>query len=290
MGRLVSGCLMAIGAVVVLFVIVAILVSRSSNSNYGSSALTSDQTTQQSAFSVTSGNTTYYGTIVSEVGVAVLGLRDVGPYLSGGFEELVKADGKFVVVSVAISNRQNTAITMNTSLFEILGSNGNVYSASEKSMEVGTSDDLFLAQINPGVTKTGLVIFDVPQTLSLDSLRLRFRGGMTGGSAILPLKVDSVERPAAAPSAPVAPSAPAEQPNGDSQPENQNTVVQQPVPVNGPQATTPTAVSIGQTPEEVEAILGPPTSITTGAEHVYSYPHLTVVFVGGKVSEIHPSQ
>ena len=291
MGRLVSGCLMAIGSVVVLFVIVAILVfSRSSNSNSGSSALTSDQTAQQSAFSVTNGNTTYYGTIASDVGVAVLGLRDVGPYLSGGFEELVKADGKFIIVSVAISNRQNTAITMNTSLFEILDSNGDVYSASEKSMEVGTSNDLFLAQINPGVTKTGLVVFDVPQTLSLDNLRLRFRGGMTGDSAILPLKVDSVEQPAAAPSAPVAPSAPAEQPNGDSQPENPNTVVQQPVPVNGPQATTPTTVSIGQTPEEVEAILGPPTSITTGAKHVYTYPNLTVVFVGGKVSETHPSQ
>jgi hypothetical protein len=282
MGRFLSGCLMAIGTVVVVIVIGGILLSHKSSSTDSSSiSPTSDQSAQQPPFSITRGNITYYGTISSDVGVAVLGLRDAGPYLPGAFDELEKADGKFIVVAVAISNRQNTAITMNTSLFEILDSSGNVYSASEKSMEVGTGNDLFLAQINPGVIKTGLVIFDVPQTLSLDSLRLRFRGGMTGDSAILPLKVDSAEQP--------VPSTPAAQPSANDQPDIQYPVAQ-PVPVGSSQPTTPTTVSIGQTPSEVEAILGQPISVTTGAKHVYTYAHVTVVFVDGKVSEIHQTE
>lgn len=108
MGRLVSGCLMAIGAFVVLIVVGAIFVSsRSSGSGSGPSPLVSDQPAQQAAFSVVHDNTTYYGTIASDVGVAILGLRDAGPYLSGGFDDLVQADGKFIVVAVAIENRQS---------------------------------------------------------------------------------------------------------------------------------------------------------------------------------------
>lgn len=251
----------------------------------GSPAPTSDQPAQQPNFSVTRANTTYYGTIASDVGVVVLGLRDAGPYLADGFEELVKADGKFIVVAVAITNRQNTAITMNTSLFEILDSSGNVYSASEKSMEVGPSDDLFLAQINPGITKTGLVVFDVPQSLSPDNLRLSFRGGMTGDTAVLPLKVNSVEQ------SEVSPSVPTAQPTENNQPAIPNTAAQQPVAAESPQAaTTPRTISIGQTRAEVEAILGPPISVTTGAQHIYTYPHLTITFVDDKVSEIHRDQ
>ena len=49
-------------------------------------------------------------------------------------------------------------------------------------------------------------------------------------------------------------------------------------------------VSIGQTQDEVTALLGPPNSVTTGAKHVYTYAHLTVVFVDGRVSELHETQ
>jgi hypothetical protein len=108
---------MAIGALVVLIVIGAILISHNSSSGLGSSSSTPDEPTQQAPFTYTHGATTYYGTTVSDVGVAILGIRDAGSYLSGGFEELVKADGKFIIVAVAISNRQNTATTMNQSLF-----------------------------------------------------------------------------------------------------------------------------------------------------------------------------
>jgi hypothetical protein len=51
-------------------------------------------------------------------------------------------------------------------------------------------------------------------------------------------------------------------------------------------AAPQTRVTKGQTAAQVLAILGPPVSVTTGAKHVYLYPHLKIVFVDGRVSEI----
>lgn len=157
-----------------------------------------EQEPQKPPFSVVDGDTTYHGARSSNVGVAVLRVTS-GPFLFGGLDGIVKADGKFIFVAVAIFNGQNSAVTMDTGLFEILDTKGNVYSASVTSMDVGSASNLFLAQINPGITKTGEIVFDVPQTLSVDNLLLRFRGGMTGNSAVLPLKVDSTIMPVPAP-------------------------------------------------------------------------------------------
>jgi TonB family protein len=142
------------------------------------------------AFSICRGDTIYYGAFSSNVGVAIL---DVGstPFLGSEFGGVERSDGKFIIVTVAISNQQRDAITMDTNLFEIVDSNGIVYSASEKSIELGSSD-LFLARINPGVNKVGRIAFDVPENLKLDNLELRFRGGMTGAAAIVPLRINSV--------------------------------------------------------------------------------------------------
>jgi hypothetical protein len=107
---------------------------------------------------------------------------------------------------------------------------------------------------------------------------------MTGDSAVLPLKVTSNESQTAAPTVPVEPSGPADQPD------DQNTAAQPTVPLQSSSATPFTPISVGQTSEQVEAALGPPVSVTTGTKHIYTYPHLMIVFVDDKVSEIHQIQ
>jgi ribosomal protein L40E len=59
-----------------------------------------------------------------------------------------------------------------------------------------------------------------------------------------------------------------------------------------PSASQIADVTPGQTPDQVVAILGPPTSITTGPTPAYNYPHLVIIFARGKVWKIHqfPSQ
>jgi hypothetical protein len=64
-------------------------------------------------------------------------------------------------------------------------------------------------------------------------------------------------------------------------------VDQEKEPVNTVNAPSTQQVAVGQTSEQVVAILGPPSSVTTGAKRIYNYPHLSVVFADGKVSELH---
>jgi hypothetical protein len=164
-------------------------------------------------FSWTNGGTTYHGAMTSNVGVVVLGVKSgayfirnpYGTYGVPGPEDLIRADGKFITVSVGIYNRQNSAITMDSGLFKLVDSAGNEYSTSKESMEVRPSDRLFLAQINPGITKTGVIVFDVPETLALHGLLLRVRGGMTGRSADVALEVNSTVKQVPAPSESASP-------------------------------------------------------------------------------------
>lgn len=276
---------------------------------------------QQPAFFVTSGDKTYYGAISSEVGVAILRISS-SPYFVG-FGVPERADGKFIYVTVAIENKQNTAITMNANLFEILDTSNNVYSASEKSMEVPPNRDLFLAGINPGVVKVGLIVFDVPANLGMDNLWLRFRGGMTGESATLALNVNALTQPA--PSSlettpqPVESGSPdihdgvisgrvARNVSADSpqlgvplfpettkeQSESNNDNVgasnnAQSLPLSSSQTErNGKKISVGETTDEVVSILGYPSSVTTGAKVIYVYPHLQLIFTNGKVSDIRP--
>jgi hypothetical protein len=53
-----------------------------------------------------------------------------------------------------------------------------------------------------------------------------------------------------------------------------------------PKGQTSGEVLIGQTPDEVIAILGPPSSITTGAQRIYTYPKVQISFIDGKVARV----
>jgi hypothetical protein len=137
---------------------------------------------------------------------------------------------------------------MNTSLFEILDAYGNVYSASEKSMEIQGGNDLFLAQINPGITKAGRIVFDVPANLSTDNLQLRFRGGMTGDTAILALRVNPRVTRAPTPSEATAPlnenASPLNKPTPEGstaavQPSENANLGEAPIPSPSPEPTPP---------------------------------------------------
>lgn len=64
--------------------------------------------------------------------------------------------------------------------------------------------------LNPGVTRCGLIVFEVPRNLSKDNLTLRFRGGSKGDTVDLPLKVNSLVKQSSAetePSPEVSPQA-----------------------------------------------------------------------------------
>ncbi|MEG9435068.1 DUF4352 domain-containing protein [Edaphobacter sp. HDX4] len=163
------------------------MMSNASSSDSSAGSTEATETKADSPYTVEVADKRYTGKTVSNVGAAILGFGDA-PFLSTGYS-MERPDGKFIVVKVAVTNYQRDAITMDNNLFKLLSPDGVEYSSSSKSMSVPAGMNLFLASLNPGITKVGIIVFDVPPTLDLRNLTLQFRGGMTGSEASMPLRV-----------------------------------------------------------------------------------------------------
>jgi hypothetical protein len=64
----------------------------------------------------------------------------------------------------------------------------------------------------------------------------------------------------------------------------QDTIGQAPA---APASGTPGTIALGQTPDQVVAIMGQPTNIVDlGAKKIYVYPNLKITFNNGQVSDV----
>ncbi|PFN07562.1 DUF4352 domain-containing protein [Bacillus cereus] len=102
-----------------------------------------------------------------------------------------KAQGIFKVVEVSITNNQKDAITVDANSFKLVDNQDREFTYStqgQTSFDIanGGKTDFFLKQLNPGLTQTGKIVFDVPK--DAQGLILKARGGMTGKE--IKLKVD----------------------------------------------------------------------------------------------------
>lgn len=114
-----------LGVVVVGFIGLVVLVALFST---GSTHSSNSSSASSIPYSVTLGERTYTGAYASNVGVAVLGVASQ-PFLFTGLGQS-QPDGKYVIVQIAVANQQNSEITMDNSLFELVSSDGTVYSSS----------------------------------------------------------------------------------------------------------------------------------------------------------------
>ena len=101
-----------------------------------------------------------------------------------------------------------------------------------------------------------------------------FAKGYLANAAVLDVEdtiaqVLTIDTAAAAPAQPAPPPAPP--------------AVEQPAPAEAP----PAAIKLGQTIEQVVAILGQPEkTVDLGAKKIYVYPDLKITFMNGKVSDV----
>lgn len=116
-----------------------------------------------------------------------------------------------------------------------------------------------VGNLNPGVTRCGLIIFEVPRNLSRDNLTLRFRGGVTGNYVDLPLMVNSSVKQSPAetrPSPDVSPQSdesegvqqeppPTPQPDAGNPQTSPAGTQQEPAPQSQPDATSPQPAPAG---------------------------------------------
>ena len=100
-----------------------------------------------------------------------------GQYLSE------KAQGVFKVVEISITNNQKDAITVDANSFKLVDNQDREFKYSTQAQTAfdvgnGGKSDFFLKQLNPGLTQTWKIIFDVPA--DAQGLVLKARGGMMG--------------------------------------------------------------------------------------------------------------
>lgn len=96
-----------------------------------------------------------------------------------------KAQGVFKIVTLSVTNNQKDAITVDGNSFKLIDNQNREFSySSEAQLAISSSTgsqkkEVFsLKQINPGMTVTGIVVFDVPK--EAQGFILKARGGMTG--------------------------------------------------------------------------------------------------------------
>lgn len=93
------------------------------------------------------------------------------------------AQGVFKIVEISITNNQKDAITVDANSFKLVDDQGREFTYSVQAQTAldianGNTLDFFLKQLNPGLTQTGKIVYDVPKDAK--GLVLKARGGMTG--------------------------------------------------------------------------------------------------------------
>ncbi|HDR4393046.1 DUF4352 domain-containing protein [Bacillus cereus] len=102
-----------------------------------------------------------------------------------------KAQGIFKVVELTLTNNQKDAITLSSNSFKLVDNQGREFStnsAAQIKLNVanGGNSKFLLEKLNPGLSQTGKVVFDVPK--DVQGLVLKARGGMMGKEITLKLE------------------------------------------------------------------------------------------------------
>lgn len=101
--------------------------------------------------------------------------------------EPAKPSGKFIVLNVSIKNGQKEALNILSSYFKLKTADGTTYEPSTESdvmMAVPMDKQFFLEQINPGIKKSGIIVYDVPKDLKLSDLYVYCKTGFWGTETV----------------------------------------------------------------------------------------------------------
>ncbi|KXY54723.1 MULTISPECIES: DUF4352 domain-containing protein [Bacillus] len=94
-----------------------------------------------------------------------------------------QAQGVFKILEVTLTNNQKDAITVDANSFKLVDNKGREFTYSTQGqtsfdLANGGKTDFFLKQLNPGLTQTGKIVFDIPK--DAEGIFLKASGGMTG--------------------------------------------------------------------------------------------------------------
>lgn len=177
-----------------IIIITVSAISSNNNDNSNSSNPTSASTTSQQSKQTQNPSESVKPAVLSKEGevsnvrfiiLKSSNLRNVG---SNQFAKAT-ASGIFKIITLSVTNNQKDAITMDASLFKLIDDKDREFTDStdgQMAIQIDEKEGLFLKSINPGLTVSGQIVFDVPPDAK--GFKLKARGGMTGDE--IELKVD----------------------------------------------------------------------------------------------------
>ena len=100
---------------------------------------------------------------------------------SNSFDSL-QTEGKFLVVDITVQNNDKEARFIDGEMFRVLDADGTEFSAkSEADMYINDDMGFFLSEVNPKMSKTGKVAFEVPAETGELQLQVSSGFGFSGG-------------------------------------------------------------------------------------------------------------
>ncbi|MEK4538102.1 DUF4352 domain-containing protein [Peribacillus sp. FSL K6-1552] len=100
------------------------------------------------------------------------------------FIESAKTDGQFLVIDIEAFNNDKEARMVDSSMFKVKDNQGREFEPSNDSdvmMVLEETMDLFLQDINPGISKKGKLVFELPKDSSTYSIEVSSGLGWAGG-------------------------------------------------------------------------------------------------------------
>lgn len=126
--------------------------------------------------------------MIADVSFTVNSIEETNEIKSSNqFIESAKTEGKYVILEVTVKNEKKEAITIHSSYFKLITTDGVEYDPNTDGavmMAMMEEEDFFLQQVNPGLSKTGKVVFEVGGDLDLNSAVLRGQTGFWGTEQI----------------------------------------------------------------------------------------------------------
>lgn len=118
-----------------------------------------------------------------DIGVVVNSVEEQESFESDNqFIDAVTTDGKFIVVDATLTNNASDAKTFSSMMFKIVDEQGRNFEALTDAnlMMILEDQNLFLESVNPGMSRTGVFVFEVPADVEAYSLEIS--GGLWSGS------------------------------------------------------------------------------------------------------------
>lgn len=125
---------------------------------------------------------------IADVSFTVNSVEETKEISSGNeFIENAITEGKYVILEVTVKNEKKEALTINSSYFSLETVDGVIYEPNTDGkvmMAMMDEDDFFLQQVNPGLSKTGKVVFEVGEDLDLNTAILKGQTGFWGTETV----------------------------------------------------------------------------------------------------------